>query len=50
MYTRYIGNLFIIWKGSVRDLLNFFKEIEVHPPIKFDYEYSKEKFKEKTKN
>ena len=44
IYNRYIDDIFFIWKGSESDLLKFFKEInEVHPTIKFDHEYSREK-------
>ena len=42
IYIRYIDDLFFIWKGSERDLIKFFEEInETHPSIKFDYTYSR---------
>ena len=44
MYIRYIDDLFMIWKGLEHELLRFLKEInEVHPTIKFEYKYSREK-------
>ena len=44
LYVRYIDDLFFIWKGSEEDLLKFLKEVNtLHPSIKFDYEYSREK-------
>ena len=44
LYIRYIDDLFMIWKGSEKELLKFLKEInEVHPTIKFEYKYSRKK-------
>ena len=44
MYIRYIDDLFMIWKGTEKELLKFLKEInEIHPTIKFEYKYSREK-------
>ena len=44
IFLRYIDDLFFIWKGTEEELKEFFKEInDVHPTIKFDYEFSKKK-------
>lgn len=42
IYVRYIDDIFFIWTGTERELLQFFSEINsVHPTIKFDYIYSR---------
>ena len=42
IYVRYIDDIFFIWPGTERELLQFFSEINsVHPTIKFDYIYSR---------
>ena len=44
MYVRYIDDIFLIWKGSERELKEFLEVINtIHPSIKFDYKYSREK-------
>ena len=38
LYIRFIDDIFFLWKGSERKLLQFFDEINsVHPTIKFDF-------------
>ena len=42
LYLRYIDDIFFIWTGSENDLQQFISKInEVHPSIKFDFNYSK---------
>ena len=42
IYVRYIDDIFFIWKGTEQELLEFFAGVnEIHPTIKFDYEFSK---------
>ena len=44
MYVRYIDDIFIVWKGSECELKKFLETINtLHPSIKFDFQYSKEK-------
>ena len=41
LYLRYIDDIFFIWTGSENDLQQFISKInEVHPSIKFDFNYS----------
>ena len=41
LYLRYIDDMFFIWTGSENDLQQFISKInEVHPSIKFDFNYS----------
>ena len=43
MYVRYIDDVFLIWKGTEKELQQFLEEInKVHPTIKFDHCYSRE--------
>ena len=40
-YTRYIDDIFLIWKGTGAELKEFLKMINrLHPTIKFDANYS----------
>ena len=40
-YTRYIDDIFLIWKGTEAELTEFLKMINsLHPTIKFDANYS----------
>ena len=44
LYVRYIDDIFFVWKGSERELKEFLEIINtIHPTIKFDYSYSREK-------
>lgn len=41
-YLRYADNIFDIWKGTEKEMQNFFNQFnKKHPPIKFDQKYSK---------
>ena len=41
LYLRYIDDIFLIWKGTKEELVNFITEINtVHESIKFDVNYS----------
>ena len=41
-YKRFIDDIFSVWTGTEKELLEFFTYINsVHPSIKFTYEYSK---------
>ena len=43
IYVRFIDDIFFVWRGSERELLEFFEEInKTHPTIKFDCQYSRE--------
>ena len=42
-YVRYIDDIFLVWKGTKEELMEFLKEINlVHQCIKFDHELSRE--------
>ena len=44
LYTRYKDNIFLIWTDGEASLKKFFDEINsIHPSIKFDCHYSREK-------
>ena len=44
LYLRYIDDIFLIWKGSRLELVNFINEINsVHKTIKFEVDFSKTK-------
>ena len=42
LYLRYIDDILFIWTGSENELQQFISKInELHPPIRFDFNYSK---------
>lgn len=42
IYLRYIDGIFFIWEGSENELQQFISKMKnVHPSIKFDFNYSK---------
>ena len=42
LYVRYIDDIFFLWKGTEEELLKFLNGVnDLHPTIKFDFEYSK---------
>ncbi len=42
LYTRFIDDIFFLWKGSESELKKFFEEINsIHPTIKFDFNHSR---------
>ena len=42
LYLRYIDDILFIWTGSENELQQFISKInEVHPSIRFDFNYSK---------
>lgn len=44
LYVRYIDDLLMIWRDSEEELIKFLEELnKIHPTIKFEYEYSREK-------
>ena len=41
LYLRFINDIFIIWTGTLDQLLEFKQQVnEVHPSIKFDFKFS----------
>ena len=44
LYLRYIDDIFLIWTGTINELKDFIEKInQVHPSIKFDFNFSKQK-------
>ena len=42
LYTRFIDDIFLLWNGTEKELLDFVKKLnKAHPTIKFDLKYSK---------
>ena len=45
LYLRYVDDIVFLWTGSENKLQQFISKInEVHPSMKFDFNYSKPKY------